>query len=63
MKKEKSLFLLIFTLFFLLSGSLLYLMIKKDVDEKDRQVARMAQPSTNNTPENVWPKVEIKARQ
>ncbi len=61
-KNEKSILITIFCLFFLLSSLLIFVMTKKDIQEKEAIQNRMQEP-VNNTPENIWPKVEIQTRQ
>ncbi len=61
-KSEKTVLITIFCLFFLLSSILIFVMIKKDVQEKELQESRMLTPQ-NSAPDNVWPKVEIQTRQ
>lgn len=62
MKSEKTTLIIIFTIFFLLAASLIYLMIKNDIKKEDAQKEKMSQPRVNNAPENSWPKVEIETR-
>jgi hypothetical protein len=61
-KNEKSILITIFCLFFVLSALLIFVMTKKDIQEKEAVQNRMQQ-TESNTPENIWPKVEIQTRQ
>lgn len=63
MKSEKTTLITIFTIFFLLSVSLIYLMIKKDMVTKENQEKRMQMPRENEKMLDAWPKVEIQTRQ
>jgi hypothetical protein len=61
MKNEKVNLIIIFAIFFLLSGTLFYLMLKKDINQNDLNRKVMQEP-VDNGPDNVWPKVEIETR-
>jgi hypothetical protein len=59
MKNEKLTLITLFTFFFLLSASLFYLMIAKDIKVREDQVEKMQAPREAETPQ-LWPKVEIR---
>ena len=61
MKKEKLNLIIIFSLFFLLSATLFYIMMKKDLHTE--QIQRESINMEDTRAENTWPKVEIKVRQ
>lgn len=61
MEIEKKTLTILFTLFFILLASLMYLMIKKDLVQQDTNQKRM-QAVDNSKQDNVWPKVEIQTR-
>ncbi len=58
-KNEKIILISIFTLLFILSSLLIYIMIKKDLHVEETGKRWINQPSVNEKPENSWPKVEI----
>lgn len=58
-KNEKIILISIFTLLFILSSLLIYIMIKKDLRVEETGKRWINQPSVNEKPENSWPKVEI----
>ncbi len=59
MNNEKIILITIFTLFFALSASLIFMMIKKDLNVEETGRRWISEPSVNQKPENNWPKVEI----
>lgn len=59
MRNEKVLLLSIFSLFFIISALLMFVMIKKDLIRRNEGERRMSQPINSDRPENLWPKVEI----
>jgi hypothetical protein len=58
-KNEKIILISIFTLLFILSSLLIYIMIEKDLRVEETGKRWINQPSVNEKPENSWPKVEI----
>lgn len=61
MLSEKKNLILIFAVLFVLSTSLIYLMIKKDLQEQENSKARL-RDNFQMKEENIWPKVEIETR-
>lgn len=59
MKNEKLTLITLFTFFFLLSASLFYLMIAKDLKLKQEQIEKIQAPKETESPQ-IWPKVEIR---
>jgi cell division protein FtsL len=59
MKNEKVLLVTIFTLFFALSASLIFVMIKKDLKQEQEGRKWINEEVKNPKPENSWPRVEI----
>lgn len=63
MRNEKVTLITIFSLLFVLSATLTYLMIAKDIKEKEIAQEKFRRESKDNTPDNVWPEVIIQTRQ
>lgn len=62
MNNEKLLLTTIFLLFFVLSGVLMSVMIKKDLRKEEILKKSFQESVRNDKPENSWPKVEIEVR-
>jgi len=58
-KNEKIILISIFTLLFILSSFLIYIMIKKDLQIEELGKKWISESRINQKPENSWPKVEI----
>ncbi len=62
MNNEKTLLTSLFFLFFLLSGILIAIMIKKDLYAQENFKRNFQENANQTREENSWPKVEIEVR-
>lgn len=63
LKNEKATLIAIFTILFLLSSSLIYLMITKDLKSDGLREAKINESREIQRIEENWPKIEIQTRQ